>query len=384
MPTALIAALAVLLSLGVLVGVPALLIAPWFVARSRFSELARAFGTSAAAGVCFQAAPSGVPTTITLEQPRGALRPRLVLTLRAPTGRPPTAEIIVRAETRLDRAGVALRLNRKIQLGAPEFDARMYLETDEPDAAPRALLADPRTRHAAEQAVDLGFTRLCLGGPTLVVATCFAPTRAQLSFDAVTRAAEACGVLAGAVTAETCAPVTSRSGLGAGLASIAFGIATFVAHVPAAVATHAFPLLSDTGSFVAAGLGVAAAAALAPLVALQVRGRPDSLRRFLWIALPMLWLVPWWSVAAVVTVNGALDFSAPVRVSRIVRDTTQSSGKTTFHRIEVDGLARGEPRLTVDVDPGLYASIERGDKVLVDVGPGALGLRWVRGVERGR
>ncbi len=72
------------------------------------------------------------------------------------------APLTLRFETRVDRLGKWLRINRETQTGDPAFDDRVYLESEAPDALVLAALVDRGTRAGVVTCLTLGCTSLTL------------------------------------------------------------------------------------------------------------------------------------------------------------------------------------------------------------------------------
>ena len=78
--------------------------------------------------------------------------------------------VVLRAENSLDRLGKRIGVNREIQTGDQDFDARVYVESDAPDQDLQRTLADDRVRRAVRALLDGGAVRVELD-PTGLTAT---------------------------------------------------------------------------------------------------------------------------------------------------------------------------------------------------------------------
>ncbi len=70
--------------------------------------------------------------------------------------------IIMRRETRNDRFGKRLGLNREIQTGDAPFDEAVYLETDSPEEDVRLTLAGEGVHEAVRKLLTSGVSRVQL------------------------------------------------------------------------------------------------------------------------------------------------------------------------------------------------------------------------------
>jgi hypothetical protein len=157
-------------------------------------------------------------------------------------------------------------------------------------------------------------------------------------------------------------------------------VAGFSALGVAVAAKNAFPPIGTAFYEVVVPAGVGLFVALVPVAALVLRGRSDSLRR-LGIAVGVgAYVVPCYTAAALVTINGALDASRPARAESRVLARWVTSGKSPERKLRLAGIRGGEG-LELTVDRGLYERLAEGDPVTVVTGDGALGWRWVQRVE---
>ncbi len=80
------------------------------------------------------------------------------------------ADIELRAETKTDRVGSALGINREFQSGDPVFDRAVYIESDAPDTTLRRLLSTS-VRALAARVVDQSKLSVELHAPPLIAGT---------------------------------------------------------------------------------------------------------------------------------------------------------------------------------------------------------------------
>jgi len=153
--------------------------------------------------------------------------------------------------------------------------------------------------------------------------------------------------------------------------SIDFALAALV--VPAWCALASYPLLHPAQALRAAVLPAALAAAG---YAAAARSEPRPWGHAL-LYLPFCF---GWGWGMAVFANGVWDRGRPEVVLTHVRDKRISSGRHTTYELFVDPFGDLKDRKEIDVGRGLYRSIAVGDPLLVAVGHGALGWRWVDAV----
>lgn len=298
--------------------------------------------------------------------------------------------ILLRREGRLDRLGKRLWLNREVQVGEPDFDRAVYIESSAPDEVVRSVLGDPTRRRAVLDVLGAGFAQVRILGPGSVVSASW-PTPATLPLDsAVVREVARClAVIAPAVPRRE--PPADAVPLGAtGVLRVVGTIVLVLAAVagfagaPGLTMTlgKAYPTLTSDLQHVALAVAGGLFLLALPVVGLAVRGRSESLRYFVLVAVLLLYLLPFYTVSAFLGINAAFDGSASARRASRVMDRWITRGKGSALHVRLAGLQRGDDPIEMEIDADTYAKLEPNAAVVVTTGEGALGWEWIRGIDR--
>lgn len=390
MPQPVIVALAVVLGVVVLgsgIWVPLLYWLAERRARRRFDALAAGFGLPAG-GKHFSLNVAGRAFGVTLHDP-GRSSPRtLEVALSGPRD-PAAAPILLRPESRMDRLGKRLGLNREVQIGERTFDEAVYIESDAPDEAVRSLLGDEGRRRAVIAILGAGYSQIEVHGLRgLLAASRFGPDESHYASRTVEQVAAALAGLAAGLPERVVPTVPGRVSGPAVLKGLALVVGVLVLCVLgfgalgiAAAARDAFRPLDDAWYQVAVPAGFGVLVALLPAAAIVLRGKSDSFRSFVVAAAVGAYVVPCYTAAALLVVNGVLDVSKPVRRPARVTRRWQTTGKGTHLHLEIQlPWRRGE---LLELDPGadLFGRLANGQAITVTTGEGALGWQWIQSIE---
>jgi hypothetical protein len=284
--------------------------------------------------------------------------------------------LTLRLENERDRFGKRVGLNREIQLGHQEFDERVYVECDAPDAVVRKLLASEVCRREILQMLELGPTAVTLDragalSVSLRRAEKDAPSVAR--FEQVVRSL---GAMAQGLPALRGRAPQLRGALALVLVLVAlFGS---VLGIPALMLSlWLWNPAGDEPFPVGFLLGFVLWFVSVPLVFLAVRRRSTSLRDFGMYAGFSLLAVPLWTMAMLLAVNGAFDTSPPVAHDQVVVSRWLSRGKSTNYYVRMTPVAAGDHGYQLRIDRNTYQSLGEGARAVVTTRAGALGYEWL-------
>jgi hypothetical protein len=302
------------------------------------------------------------------------------------------APILLRPELGLDRFGKALRIARECQLGDPEFDRRVYVDTEAADVTVTEVLAAPAARRAVIAALDDGFARLRLFGPA-------APVEATLASSTAT-APDAMRVeaLIGCLTALARALPDARTlrrrpergqrrrwvPLAVAVLMPVLALAALLTHL---VARQAWPLVdaAELSSLAWSwGLGLWFPALLA--VILVIRNRSNAMPAAVLSALSLPFLLICGIQAMTEVLNAQGDRSAViVREATVAHRyaTSTKNGKSYHVRLAHRGPdGRDRPTFDLPVSRQDHDLLPRGARYRLYLQRGALGWEYVTRHER--
>ena len=294
---------------------------------------------------------------------RGAPSPRI----------PSPAPLTLRLETRVDRTGKFLRINRETQTGDAAFDERVYLESDAPDSAVLAALVDPGLRANAVKCLELGAASVTLECEGSLSISRPLPQASLLDLDQLTPLIDALGAAAEAIPPLVATrPVRTFAGR-----------ITVAAVVSAVVSLPVFFLVDWLWESLGADLYASCAMVgfllwllALPILVFVLRGRSDSLRLLVTTAICLVLALPLWATDLMLTLNGLFDTSTPIPHETSVISRRSTSGKHTTYYITIGSWHPGETTLEITVGPSLYSEVPPGSQVSVTTARGYLG--WER------
>lgn len=297
----------------------------------------------------------------------------------APNARIPSpAPLVLRLETRLDRAGKSLRINRETQTGDAAFDERVYLESDAPDSAVLAALVDPALRVSVVKCLELGAVSITLDHEGSLTISRPLPQADLLGLDKLAPLIDALGAAAEAIP-----PLVAARPVRTFAAKVT--IATFVS---AAVSVPLFFLCDALWETVTADLYAACAVVgflvwlvAVPILILVQRGRSDSLRMIVTSALSLLFALPVAGTDLTLLLNGLFDTSPPVVHEQRVLSHRSTSGKHTTYYVTLASWHPGEEKIELTVSSGLYYRVSEGADVTLTTSLGALGWERLRHID---
>ncbi len=309
-------------------------------------------------------------------------------------GAPPLASfssprILLRSEGWADRLGKRLELNREVQIGEPDFDRAVYIESDAPDHVVACVLGDPARRRAVLDVLAAGFAEVRIhDGSSLVAASRPRPGAVHLRSAVVRDVARCLAVLAPAIPAREPLADAVPAGAGGcvrGAAVLLLGLAILAGLLGAAgvmvTIRDAYPPVTGDVYLLAVPVGASLVVVALLLLALAVRGRSTSFRVFVMVGALIVYAVPCYTVGAFLGINGAGDISKPaLRPSRVV-DRWATTGKNAGRHLRLAGLRRGDAPFELEVDASTYDKLAAGNAVVVTTGAGALGWEWIRRID---
>jgi hypothetical protein len=282
------------------------------------------------------------------------------------------APLTLRLETELDRTGKTMRINRETQTGDPEFDEKVYLESEAPDAVVLAALVDPSMRAGVLKCLALGCTSLLLDADgdlsvevPLASEASTAPDGLSLVLDALCSTAEAVPPLQGKGRYHSLAAKVSPISVVGALVSVPlFFLVDWLWK----------PLESDLYWSAALG-GIAIWIVTLPILFLFLRGRSTSLRDLLTSGIFLAFGLPLGAADALLTLNGLLD-TAPAEVHTTrVSSRYRTTGKYSGNYVLLAPWHLGGETVKLNVGT-LYDQLGTGQEVSVTTRRGFLG--WER------
>jgi hypothetical protein len=281
--------------------------------------------------------------------------------------------LVLRAETDTDRWGKTKGLNNEIQIGDADFDKKIYIESDSDPALVQRLLANPELRERIVNLLWSGINELVLNRSGLQIECKFESVEADgpLIRNVLPKLADVANLL----------PVFTSN-------KIAKSLHYYFEWIAGAVATAIFLFLLDARIFrpfqdrpvmlLAAGVGLALAAALTYVAIKTVGGTSVSFRRISSIAIFAFILCPFGSYWVICYFNYAYDQSASTMQRSTVTKawTTQSKGNTYYH-IEVAPWRSGDNAVQLYVSESFAKFADNGKTIEVYTHPGKLGFEWI-------
>jgi hypothetical protein len=289
--------------------------------------------------------------------------------------------VLLRRETWADRLGKALRINREVQTGDEAFDAQVYLESDANDAAVARVLRDARVRRGVLSLLSRGGDQVVINEVGQRITLTYDPRR-PLEADDVRAACEELRTVARALPLfrEGESPSTWLSGV---LTTTVSVVAAFAGFVAAAWARDAYYPLGHDATRAGIVGGLVAWLLAMPVVAALVRGRSGSFRVFVTCFFLLLAALPLGGVGMAVGLNGSMDGAAPVdRRARVHSKWAKTYKNGITYYMRLDGLEQDSPEVVLPVPHDVYAGVHEGDDVVVRVGPGRFGWKWLQGIRR--
>lgn len=293
-----------------------------------------------------------------------------------PLERPP--RLIMRSETRRDRLGKALRLNRELQTGDEPFDRAVYLESDDPDELVGAIVGSAHLRHAVIALLALGPDHVQLGHPEQPVDVTWSGSQVDNPFaaDRLDRAIAALDTFTGELPAFATAQADRRwpRGVGALIATLVGG---FVGAVLMVWGGNVYQPVSNDPVYDWMLRGLVLTAIVTALGWWRARGGSRALRMVGWTA--GLGVAAWPAVlaGAVMVCNGLFDGPSRRRTVHVVDRFITSSKNSTRHYLQLRPWPP-HTRVKLRVDYDVYRRTELGPTDL-RFGGGALGIEWYDG-----
>lgn len=358
---------------------------------TQLDAAARAFGLPPP-GACLGLRYQGLVVTTTLKISSGSV---IGFTLEAHAALP---ELELSVETEGDRRGKRLGISREIQTGDRAFDDRVYVDSDEPDARVARALASAEVRAAAlELLATFGAVHT---GPTGVTLEARGEYRSLLEPERFERLLAAVHALVSGIAAAdregAASAYRDAAPVRAPVASPRRPFLTSRLH-RVLVVSPALSLLGTVvlltsmaysqwwrpvagGSMVALGLaaGAALGALLVPVLALLIRGRSSSYRRFVFLAILLGATLVALGPGALVAINARADRS-PAAEHVVPIDAVESKSDDDSKSTTVEVHAAWRPsreRLTFDLD-GEHPELRAGVRWHVVSRAGALGWEWI-------
>jgi hypothetical protein len=289
---------------------------------------------------------------------------------------PNPGPLLARFETKRDRFGKRIGLNRETQLGDAEFDERIYLECDAPDATSRKLFQSEASRRELVRVLSLGAPAVNLDRNGLL-SICLRwvpkdiPSQAQ--FEALLRAfgafAESLPALRGRVP-----QLKSKLAVVLVLGSLIGSILG----IPALFLVRWLwrPVDDDLYSTTLL-IGIFAWIVLVPLSFFAIRGRSTALRDWIMTVSFSSFGVPIGCMTLAMAINGAFDTSAPVEHTEWVARRWTTSGKSTTYHVQLEPTVPGDRGFSLTVSSSTYHALAGGTAARVTTRDGALGWAWL-------
>lgn len=334
---------------------------------SELDALAAAYGVPNDQSWSITVTFEGVPVVVEVELDSGRV---VGVNLAMPTHPLPT--VTLRAETDTDRKGKSRGINDEIQIGDPDFDRLVYLETDAPPDTVRALFADEKHRRAVRELLWGG--TICLSAKGVRAGpfgtACFDPSmfRSTAVHLVALRSLPAVPVASGPDATNA-----ARRGLREVVA-----LSLLIPPMLLALLWTSFGYWPHSWKLpvLGAAAGLVAWALLRFVLARRIRGHSRAYRRYLAAVVVSFIALVGLGVAGAVLLNAGLDGAPPLDVRTRVVST--SRGESCTHAVVAP--TADLPSLTLcfaDEDH----PIEAGDPVLVHAHRGFFGFTWGESAE---
>jgi len=288
--------------------------------------------------------------------------------------------LLVRVESGRDRFGKRIGLNRETQIGDPDFDARIYIECDAPDAILRKLFASEASRRELLQVLELGAPAVSLDEKGLLSIS----LRRNLAAAPMTQEHFEGLLQAFAGFAEELPALRGRAPRRRRVLPAVLALGSLVGSIlgiPALfLARWSWPPVDDDLYVSMVLAGIALWIVLIPVAFLVHRRRSTALRDWLMTVGFASFGAPVGCVALALIVNGGLDTSPPVdRDAWVVRRWTTSGKSTSYHLMLVPTAHEGR-RYDLVVPRSTYTAVAVGSKAVVTTRAGVLGWPWLEAV----
>lgn len=286
-------------------------------------------------------------------------------------------------ETRHNRLGKTLHINREIQTGDADFDQAVYIDTEADESLVLRTLQDTRARHAARALLDAGFGVTLLNRQGPVRLTHGSPEHLDPSQPAFRAYLDHAITLVNALPPLRDQGQAPKSAIPA-LILVAAGVLTF-ANLLVVVATEdMWPLLTHQLHVMLLGLTGALTCFALPISVWLFKGNSSAFSKVTLTAIFFPIVVFLGLEATARPLNVWLDHSKPEVVQGTMKRTfytTNSKNNTRTYHFEIDLVYDGE-HITEDyVDRmSLYAT-SKGTPLDITVRKGALGHPWIEAIE---
>ncbi len=288
--------------------------------------------------------------------------------------------IQLRPETRADRLGKALRIDREIQTGDEAFDQLVYVESDLPDERHARLLADPLVREAVRDLIESGVSVIHLGRPGNPLGVEVPAADAAPDPDRLDHLRLALGRLAHALPTFQTIP-EGNAPYGQGLVVFAL-LSVSLGLMAVGLVNALYPVLDGDALYrVVATVSLIVCVIGFGLVVWRLRGRARSLRQLSVMAMLCPPLAAELAFSGILLINGCMDGQRTAHRARVVRTWTSSGSKSTTYYAELADWG-GEPDpIELRVRWSDHARLIAGHEVRLVVGHGRLGLPWFADLE---
>lgn len=286
--------------------------------------------------------------------------------------------LVLRREDAIDRLAKAIHLNREVESGDPDFDRRVYIESDAVCDDIAEIIGRPALREATLALFARGATAIETTrdrAPLRASLPAHGPLLAPGGLDA---AIDELLAFARAFPAVLDAELPARArGQYLALASVFIG---FGLTFPAAAASARYPVLDGALLGLTLALGAAIWLAVSALVLRWLRGRPRTLRYLGWTSLAWLVNGPLLASAILPALNaaGAQELRRQ-RATVVAREPPTGRGR--HDKLTVTPWPPHAQPLVLRVERRTHAWAEVGAQVEVVTSPGLLGHEWLRAVE---
>lgn len=296
----------------------------------------------------------------------------------APPTIPFSAPIILRAETRMDRLGKRLGINRELQTGDARFDKAVYVESDAPDQLIALTLQSDQLREQVLSLFARGFTRVTLFDTDHLIKLTQQPAQkedisaAQVS--ALLRSAEAIlAQLPHVYLKDHALPKPSGFALG----WIVLLLLSMLSIFGIGLSQNTYTPLDNTLLLNTLSVSAVSWFALLFVLIFALRGRSDSFRSWLAWVFVLSFALPVNLYLGTRTLNAIADTTPPLYKQATI-DGTWRSGKNN-HQCNIAFKTLPEQRrFTLSIPCDRYYGAANGQRVMLAIGPGLFGQPWLK------
>jgi hypothetical protein len=289
---------------------------------------------------------------------------------------PVLPDLLIREENPRDRWGKMLGLNHEVQLDDPDFDERIYIESEAKTEAVQRALANRELRQTLVTLLAWPGVSLTIGPNGQASATWSLRSSENVSVqsrDDLDRIAEHMLNLRSELPQFERFGKPRQGALSSSQVLVSMALCGLAPALFIAMA-NVYRTIGDALylSSLLSGMALALLVFM-PLGWLYARGRSKGLRLFVGLVLLTLWVVPFTAMAIGLGINGGFDSSYRIQKTKVL-SVDKSYGKA--HSMKLVPWRPHQKSISVTIDYSSYLS--KPGHVELKLGRGYLGYEWLR------